>query len=118
MAEFRTELSADGEFITIEIADGDKVLATFEMDALDLSAFIERLGAYREQMAEPVTPMYDHGARMAAIPDPEWVTNPGQDRHPGRVWMSIRHPGYGWLPFLLREDQASRLGTSLVRGGW
>jgi len=117
MAELVLTLSPDGTALLVDVTDGGNMLASAQYDALDLSTLIERLGGLRAQMAEPVTEMLDHGARMSAVPDPEWATNPGQEQFQGRVWLSIRHPGFGWQSFLLREDQASRLGTSLCRGG-
>ena len=82
------------------------------LDAATFETIIHELAGARAQMAEPVTPDLEQGMRLEAIADPRWRT---EAYHPaGGSMLALRHPGHGWMSFLLPPKEARALGSALM----
>ena len=105
-------LPDDRSSVTLEMhVDGDPK-AHMITDAPGLEAIVSDLAKVRAQMVEEVTPDLDVGMRLEAIADPRWRTEP---HHPlGASMLALRHPGHGWVSFLLPPTEARALGKMLV----
>ena len=107
-----TGVSEDRQTAVLEMHEDGNPLAHMLVDASTLEAVIRQLAVLRSQMAEEVTPALDPMSRLEAVPQPAWLV-PNQHSGPGGVLMALRHPGYGWLGFLLEKENAHALGKAL-----
>lgn len=90
--------------------DGE-TLAQAVFDASGLEAVIQILAARREQMAEAVPPCLEPGARVHGTQDPGWMVT----RNDETTQLLLRHPGYGWIGFVLSKDDAAAIARELGR---
>jgi len=105
-------LKDEGYNVALEMVVDDEPKAHMILDAAELEDQIHFLSQAREAMAEPVTPDLEVGMRLRALGDPRWKTEP---YHPhGAALLALRHPGMGWMSFLLPPHEARSLGQSLV----
>ena len=57
---------------------------------------------------KPEIPMtYAMGQKVAAIPDPAWVTE--AELMQGNTVLHIRDPRYGWLYYMIPKEEARKL---------
>ncbi len=83
-----------------------------DTDASGLGQLIELLGAQRAAMSDPVAETLDPRPRLQRTIHPNWwVFDPSPDGHE----LALRHPGYGWLSFLLGPESAVSLAGYLNR---
>jgi hypothetical protein len=68
----------------------------------------------RQQLAEEVPRELDPGSRTGAIDNPAWRTDRIAEPLAG-VSLAFRHPGFGWLGYLLPFQRAKALAQSLLR---
>jgi hypothetical protein len=110
---FHSGVSQDRQQTVLEIHDDGKPLAHIVVDAAMLEGIIRGLGACRSAMAEAVPGELDPGARLEVTPLPAW-TIPNRHSGPnGTLLLGLRHPGLGWLGFLLEEERARQIGSAL-----
>lgn len=104
-------LSEDKQFAAIELHQEGEPLGHIELDAATLEGFIHKLGEVRAQMVEEVTPSLDPGSRVNAVPDPAWriPNDPAEDTR----LLALRHPGLGWVSFLLPIEKSKEIGRWL-----
>ncbi len=79
-------------------------LSTEELDRLILKAGIERC-LRRPEVS------FELPQKVQAFPDPTWQAN-GQAH--GLV-LNFRHPGFGWITFLLQPNEAIKLKDVIGR---
>jgi hypothetical protein len=103
----------DREQVVIEIRDGDRGLAHAILDASDTEALIRRLGQLRAALNDPVPGELDPGARIEFANAPAWKV-PDTHSGPSDLVLALRHPGLGWLGFLLEAERAKEIGTALI----
>jgi hypothetical protein len=107
-----TFLSEDRQRATLEIHADGTPLAHAIFDPPEFEQLIETLAALRAGMVDEVPREIDPGSRLAAIVDPVWRELPDHDD--GKV-LSLRHPGFGWLTFLIPWHEATHIAQQLGR---
>lgn len=80
---------------------------TIRANALQLDTLIEGFAAARAQLRPAVSNDAPLGQRVQAIADPRYWTNIDPDT--GMSLVMFRHPGLGWLSFMLPPDERDRL---------
>jgi hypothetical protein len=106
------KLPEDRMSVTLEMHVDGEPKAHMYLDAAGLEEIVSELAGVRASMAEGVTPDLETGMRLAAVGDPRWRT---EAYHPvGGAMLALRHPGHGWVSFLLPPAEARALGASLV----
>lgn len=107
-------LAPDRQTATLEMAMNETVLGHIVLDAASVEGLISSLANVRASMAEPVTPEIDPGTELRCIIDPIWRTRiPPHPSVPGPL-LALRHPGLGWLSFILPDTEARALGQWLM----
>ena len=94
------------------ITDTTVRISGVEHDAQQLSTLIENLALVREELHPPVGPDFDLLKEVASMADPAFKISITPD---GRVVLSLRHTGYGWLHFDLDPGASHHLGGQLIR---
>jgi hypothetical protein len=62
-------------------------------------------------MTEQVVPELEPVFRIATVEEPAWrVSDPMPD---GRRILALRHPGFGWLGFVMLQDRADDIARGL-----
>ncbi|MGF7005790.1 hypothetical protein [Aminobacter sp. BE322] len=106
-------LSEGGELAFIQMNQDGTAVAYMTVDAATLEGIIHALAHVRAKMTEEVSPTLDPGARLEAVPSPAWRV-PGTHSGAEGVLLALRHPGLGWLGFLLDEPRSRELGRALI----
>lgn len=112
--DFNFALSPDKKVILLEMVSGETTLKVL-CDAAELTTLIENLGKARAQMApeHPVkldpNPKFSDVTRWTAI----YVDRPTVVSR--EVFLSLRHPGYGWLAFPLEPSIAMAVAERLAK---
>ena len=73
---------------------------------------IHELSDLREALAPQVSTSIPAGQRHFATPEPLWEIS-AEVREDGRVLL-IRHPGLGWLGFIIPHNDCERLAEKLT----
>lgn len=102
-------LKDDQALIQMDV-DGEPKAHMF-VEASDLSKIIAALSEIRMQMTEEVTPVLDPVARLDMVVDPAWRA----ELKPEGTALALRHPGLGWIGFLLPPESASELAEHLPK---
>ncbi len=99
--------------LTVEIFSEQTPLASVRLEPVDVAALIELLASLRAQMTDAVPIELDPGTMTDALLDPPWVVQ----NHAARrsKLLGLRHPGLGWLSFLIRDEDAARMAALLAR---
>ena len=104
-------LKMDDGTVAMEMhVDGEPKAHMF-LDEVTVATLIDDLAKAREMMPEPVAPSLDPAARLMAIIDPAWHVSPHEQ---GQV-LGLRHPGLGWIGFLLPQAEATAMSGYLSR---
>jgi hypothetical protein len=110
-------LSADKSTATVNMVTDKKPTTRIELTASELDAVLAVLGEARAVMRDKVTCKTPEvrGTRELMILDPMWRTN--SQIHPSLngIILRLRHPGFGWLTFLLPHHEARSLGNWLAQ---
>lgn len=109
--EFRTATAEDRSSITIEIIVDEVSIGHAVMDARELDGFIMSLSLHRAGLKERVADEPD--ADLPSVPYPDWRIS--QADADGDRLLGFRHPGFGWLGFLLDEDSLQEIREVLNR---
>lgn len=106
-------VTVDKEAAVINLGfDGEEPLAHISLDAASLEQFIRSLAPAREQMREIVVPSLDPYSRLDFVSAPAWHIPDTHNGPPG-VLLALRHPGLGWVSFLLERERALQLADAL-----
>ena len=81
------------------------------LSADETERLIDELAKFRRKMKPEVPRQIPNGQRDGMPVDPIWLVQQFVDQ---RV-LGIRHPGIGWLLFLLPEAEAKKLGGALLQ---
>ena len=75
------------------------------------------LGEARAIMRDgvPIKTPEQRSARELVILDPAWRTEPQLHPSLAGIFLRLRHPGFGWLTFLLPHHEAQSLGKWLTK---
>lgn len=97
----------------VELWRGEEPLGHIRLPALALERLIHRLSECRALLEEEVPRKYEEmSAPAGVVIEPTWsvLTQPGERTK----ILALRHPGLGWLPFVLPEHQQLTLAKVLA----
>lgn len=110
-------LTKDRRGAVFQIAEEGTVIGHIILDATDLSGLIELLARARSELANPVSPQLDPGARISTIEHfPGWRVPDTHERPEDGVLLLLRHGGYGWIGYMLEPEGAKAIGAALTTG--
>lgn len=111
--DWRGAISEDHRAAVINIPQGATEEATIVFDsATDLDRLIQMISVLRAQMDPAISEIpRDVEISMNTAP-PVWAAL--ATRKNGKRPLLIRHPGLGWLGFLLDDESAAALAASLT----
>jgi len=104
---------SDKESVVLQLEEGEKIHAHVMLDGASAEQVAAHIAKHRAELTDVVSPEIDPGFRLEAIHDPAWRGQPYRVAE-GRI-VSIRHPGYGWLSFVISDDSAKKLAEELVK---
>ena len=105
--------SADCSHALIDLVGAGRSSA-IKLSALELEGVLHQIAATRACLAEPVPDEVKEGSGVVAIYNPRWgLTVPSGEGVPPGILMLLRHPGLGWISFLVPPDESEALGQSL-----
>jgi hypothetical protein len=107
---FAAGIKEGGDTAILEMHEDGKPLAHLYLDAAELEGLIRDLAKIRATMADQVAPALDPGGRLDLERSPAWIA----DTRDGNAVLALRHPGMGWLGFLLEMEKAQAIGTALL----
>lgn len=98
-------LKNDRKGLKFQVVDkAGNELHVSQLDTPEVDQLIRTLSNLRVELDEPVTEDLDEGAFIAdCIVDPK-IRLGRRKAEDGRELLIIRHPGFGWLGFRLREQ--------------
>lgn len=100
-----------GEHIGIAAEKDGEVQWSNCFTAEEMDGLIHTLGRLRSGLPEAVNPEIDPNARVEAIPSPAIVM---RDQGEEGFEILIRHPGYGWLSFLLSDQACEAIAAAML----
>ena len=115
----RTWFDKDRQEVAFQIQEGDKAWGHVTVELPEFTDLMGHLAEYRMKFSEPVPRQIDPGTRSEATVSPVWsvttLTNPPEGVEAGSVLLQIRHPGYGWLSFVVPPKDAMTLSRGLEK---
>ncbi len=97
----------------VELWMDDQPLGHITLAAPALERLIQRLAECRASLADAVPTTYEHlSTASGIIIDPSWSVLAGAGER--QKILAFRHPGMGWLPFVLPEHQQIALSKVLA----
>jgi hypothetical protein len=107
----------DKSTATINLVTNGKPATEIELKADELDEILAVLGEARAVLHDGVS--YDppdiRNARELVILNPTWRTAPPLHQALNGIILRLRHPGFGWLTFLIPYGEARSLGDWLIR---
>lgn len=95
-----------------ETGSGETLARFTSLNPAKLEEMIQELSDLREALAPQVSSSIPAGKRLFVTPEPSWEIS-GEARDDGKVLL-IRHPGIGWLGFIIPHDDCKRLAKKLT----
>ena len=102
---FRTELSQDKSAVSIQLNDGPKII----VNTADLENIIYHLGLLRSSMVPPRPTEMTPETRFSSVLAIRWQLSEG--RLPGRVRLSLLHPGFGWITIGMDKENIENMSN-------
>jgi hypothetical protein len=119
IATDRVAVTLDGlkSTATIDLLTNAKPATRIELQASELDAVLAALGEARAIMRDgvPIKTPEQRSARELVILDPAWRAEPQLHPSLAGIFLRLRHPGFGWLTFLLPHHEAQSLGSWLTK---
>ncbi len=109
MAAIIITLSNDRDAVTLRMTARDGSIETL-LDSVELDGLIAQLARYRRslKMPHPSRPQMDDASK--GVRTPPWLLGEGgRDR-----LLAFLHPGFGWLNFVLAQENADTLAKALL----
>jgi hypothetical protein len=103
-------LSPDRKALIITYADSFGASFTFLLSASEVTEFCEMLGNTRS-LASPEVPREHPSHYSTVVNDPPMAVQFSEKED--RKLLSIRHPGFGWLSFLMSDASCQGIGDAL-----
>lgn len=100
-----------GEHIGISVEKDGQVQWSNAFSAEEMDDIIEQMGRFRAVLPEAVNPQIDANAR---IPTTERPAIAMRDHGAEGFELMIRHPGFGWLSFLLRDEACKVIAAAML----
>jgi hypothetical protein len=98
---------------TLELWMNGEPLGHINLATPELEQVIHQLAGHRAMHADEVPRDLDPGARLNAVVDPVWRVA-GHRTPQGRL-LALRHPGLGWLSFVIPDHEAWAIACWLTR---
>lgn len=116
MAHMKLDVSPakDGLHVCIEMHMDGKPLGHIFLSGSDCEELCQTIARSRRTLPDQVSPEIDPNSRLAASFDPVCTVFPRHSGDMHGVALALRHPGLGWLSFLLPAPKAAELGAQLV----
>jgi hypothetical protein len=101
---------------TLNLRVNKEPATAITLNAHELDGLIAQLGEARARLVEPVAPQPPQPQpgqpmRDVMVLDPAWRTEPPVHPNLNGITLRIRHPGFGWLTFLLPWVEVKNLGA-------
>lgn len=108
-------LVQDKSAVTLELRRDGQPASASTMDATELDLVLTWLGGARAQMPTTVAaePSREPGTRELVAIDPAWRTERAVHAALKGITLRLRHPGFGWLTFVLPFHEAASLAKWL-----
>jgi hypothetical protein len=100
----------DKQHVYLELQMDGKALGHMYLSAPDMEDHIRAAAKNRAQLSDTVAMDLDPGWRLETFANPVWRTAV----HNEGIVLALRHPGLGWLSFLLPRAEARKLGRWLL----
>jgi len=109
------KVATDGmhEHVVIELWMDGKPLGHTQLDGATAEMHIQEVADARAQLTDPVSPMLDPNSMLDAVVDPSWRIEDYRISE-GRI-VAFRHPGLGWMAFVIPEEQAKSIAEWLTK---
>ena len=107
----RMRLEQLGEHIGIAAEKDGEVQWSNAFTAEELDGLIEQLGRFRAALPEAVNPQIDANARVPTTAHPPIAM---RDQGEEGFEILIRHPGFGWLSFLLSDQACEAIAAGML----
>jgi len=101
------------DHVVIELWRDEEPLGHIQLDPAAAEKHARDIAAARATLNDPVRPSLDPGSRLDAIADPAWRISERRTSL-GRL-LAIRHPGFGWLAFMIPEAEAAAIAEWLTK---
>jgi hypothetical protein len=105
-------VSEDGQSVSLIIEVEGGTSQEYRMDALDVERHVDALEKGRRMITPAVPNEFPEGGRYEVIRDPAWRVGLDVD---GQAVLRIRHPGLGWLNFIIPRDGARNECANLAK---
>jgi hypothetical protein len=117
--QVRLALDVDRRNATLNLYVNNKPATEIALNVHQLEALIAQLAEARARLDEPVAsqpPLPESGRplRYVMVLDPAWRTELPVHPTLNGVTLRLRHPGFGWLTFLLPWHETKKLGEWLA----
>jgi hypothetical protein len=109
----KVSTSQDKEYVVLQLEEDGKALGHILFDGATAEKHCHDVASHRANLNEPVTPRLDPGARLPAVVDPAWLV-PNERDSQGYI-LCFRHPGLGWLSFVLPDNEAASIAEWLTK---
>ncbi|MGJ4893809.1 hypothetical protein ACQR2B_06445 [Bradyrhizobium oligotrophicum] len=109
----KTTADANRENVLLEMQEDGKPLAHMLLDGASAEGLIHQIGHWRSQLEDEVSPALDPKSLLHAIVDPGWMIDGA--KHEGRRLLAMRHPGLGWIAFLIPDGEATKMAEWLSK---
>ena len=107
--QFEWRVSEDGKTASLVAPTDPPIVMSFTADSLE--GLLKSAMEVRAALNPPHAVDFAFGQTVQAVENPRVVSE--LDTRTGRSLLHIRHPGYGWLHFLLPKANAAKLAELL-----
>lgn len=107
---FNLAVANDGSHARVQISLDGKDVCWGDLEAPELDALIASLAQTRAGLADTVPVNLDPNSRLPAVPDPAYQVG----QLSGTKCLDLRHPGLGWLRFVLPAEEAQKIAQALL----
>jgi hypothetical protein len=111
--ELAARTDSDRQHVLLELRLEGKPFGQISLSGSDAEQHIHMIAKHRAKLSDRVSRDLDPGSRLDAIYDPIWRTPTHRAATHGLL-LALRHPGLGWLSFLLPHHEAAALGQWLI----
>ncbi|WP_421722923.1 hypothetical protein [Bauldia sp.] len=110
----KVTIDEDRNSAIIELYEEETLLGHIIYDASTLDQLISELARIRAELRDVVTPELEPFSRVSGTDYPAWRVPDQHSGPPGTALLTLRHPGLGWLAFLLEPERADDIARALV----
>jgi hypothetical protein len=116
--QVRLTFDTDRKSTTLNLYVNRQPATGITLNVRELETLIAQLGEARARLEEPVAPQPPQPEpgqpmRDVMVLDPAWRTEPPVHPSLSGITLRLRHPGFGWLTFLLPWHEVKKLGEWL-----